>query len=90
MAVEGEVVIAEITAVVARSSFREEFTGHIRFSPGYVTVKSPWGHQTLIDNSVQGIPTEHRVVGRRVNLRWSTAAGYHGPMFAGLPDEEKP
>ncbi len=84
MAVEGEIVIAEITAVVGRRDTRVR--GAI-FSPSYVTVSSPWGHETLVDGSVQGIPVEHRVVGKRVKLRWGTFGGYHGPMFAGAAEE---
>lgn len=79
MAVKGEIIIAEIVAVVERA----------RHSAGYVTASSPWGNLSLVDGSVQGIPPEHRVVGKRVKMRWGTAGGYNGPMFAGLPEEDK-
>ncbi len=89
MAVEGEIIIAEITAVVRQRMMCAPPNGRPGFSPGYVTVSSPWGHLTLVDGSVQGIPEECRVVGKRVKLRWGTAGGYHGPMFAGVAEEDK-
>ncbi len=87
MAVEGDIVIAEITAVVAQRESVLTPKGHTLASPGYVTVLSPWGHQTLMNGSIQGIPEKHRVGGKRIRLRWGKAGGYHGPMFAGIPDD---
>ena len=90
MAVEGEIVIAEILAVVEREAACATPLGRAKYSAaGYVTVSSPWGYLTLMDGSVQGIPSEHRVVGKRIKLRWGTSGGYHGPMFAGVPNEEE-
>ncbi len=84
MAIEGEVVIAEITAVVKRVT---GLAAYPRYSPGYVTVSSPWGYLTLVDGSVQGIPPLHRVVGARVKLRWGMFGGYCGPVFVSAVEE---
>ncbi len=32
---------------------------------------------------------EAQIEGRRVKLRWGTAGGYHGPLFAGVPEEDE-
>ena len=85
MAVEGEIVIAKITDVVEKSANGRTAIGG--YYAGYVVGTSPWGFHHLIDGSVQGIPAEHRVVGRLIKLRWGKAGGYCGPLFAGIPEE---
>ena len=89
MAKEGDIVIAEITAVILRKASQATSSGISMYSPGYVTVKCSWGYMTLVDGSVQGIPLEHHTVGKLIKLRWGTAGGYHGPMFAGLSNKEE-
>ena len=84
MAKEGNTIIAEITAVILRKPSQVTPSGFSMYSPGYVTVSSSWGCLVLMDGSVQGIPLEHRIVGKRIKMRWGTVGGYHGPMFAGV------
>ncbi len=85
MAMKDEIVIAEITEVVKELCGPESPSGRANYSLGYVIVSCSWGHQTLMDRSIQGIPPEHREVGKRVKLRWNAAGAYNGPVFAGTP-----